>query len=63
MEFSQEVLASIIKVAGDWSLGMASTPDNGPPQPSHMSGELQDYFEHSFNYLTGIIGEYVSGPS
>jgi hypothetical protein len=61
MRLSPEVLASIIKVAGDWALGMASMPNNdNPPQPSQMSGELESDFEWAFKYLSSYIMDYVS---
>jgi hypothetical protein len=51
---SQEVLAAIIKVAGKWAIGMATTPSNvtkQPPQPSQLSDELAEDYDWAFNFL------------
>jgi len=62
MSLPPEVLASIVKVAGDWALGMASSPelDGEPIQPSQMSDELQEHFNFAFNYLSKYIDDYLS---
>jgi hypothetical protein len=61
MALSSEVLASIIKVAGDWALGMARAPeDTGEiPQPSQMSDELEKDFNWAFNYLSSYVENYL----
>ena len=57
-----EVLAAIISVAGNWALGMASSPDSGQiPQPSQMPGELPKHFEYAFGYLMDFIEQH--GPT
>jgi len=58
MVLSPEVRAAIIKVAGDWALGMASVPKQPSgevPQPSQMSEELESNFVWAFQFLDGFI--------
>ena len=62
MRFSPEVVASIVSVAGNWSLGLASSPnpdDNEPPQPSQMSDEMEQHFAWAFDYLIGYVETYA----
>ena len=62
MATSPEVKAAIIKVAGDWALGMTSLPNHGePPEPSQMSSELQTNFEFAFNYLQEFLSSAWAG--
>ncbi len=58
MAISPKVQASIIKVAGDWALGMASSPgpDGEPIQPSQMSDELEQRFDFAYKFLIRYLG-------
>jgi len=58
MAMSPEVQASIIRVAGDWALGMASSPepDGEPIQPSQMSDELEQHFNFAYRFLIRYLG-------
>lgn len=58
MAMSGAVQASIIKVAGDWALAMASTPeaDGEPIQPSQMGDELERDFDFAYKFLTRYLG-------
>jgi len=67
MDLSHEVLASIIKVAGDWSLKMTATqhPSENPvadkiPKSEEISRELETHFNWAFSYLEKYIHEYTS---
>ena len=53
MAMSGEVQASIIKVAGEWALAMASTPevDGEPIQPSQLGDELEKDFDFAYKFL------------
>jgi len=64
MALSPEVLASIIEVAGDWALGVASTPEvtGHVPQPTQKSEEMEKYFNWAFNYLSSYVTDYLSSP-
>jgi hypothetical protein len=58
MALPHEVQASIIKVAGDWALGMASVPKEPSgkvPQPSEMSDEIENNFSWAFAFLARFI--------
>lgn len=57
MAITSEVQASIIKVAGDWALGMASSPgpDGKLIEPSQMSSELHLNFDFEYKFLIGYI--------
>lgn len=58
MAMSGEVQASIIKVAGEWALAMASTQevDGEPIQPSQMGDELEQDFDFAYKFLTHYLG-------
>jgi|PlaIllAssembly_1097288.scaffolds.fasta_scaffold439652_1 hypothetical protein len=67
MDLSPEVLASIINIAGTWSLKIADTrhPSENPlgdrfPQSSEISRELVNHFNWAFSYLEGYMQEYAS---
>lgn len=53
MELTPEVNSAIIKVAGDWAVALALTDKN--PEPSSMSGELQEYFVRSYSSICEIL--------
>ena len=57
MAITTEVQASIIKVAGDWALAMASSsgPDGKPIEPSQMSGKLHLNFDLEYKFLIDYI--------
>lgn len=58
MAMSGEVHASIIKVAGDWALAMASTPeaDGKHIEPSQMGDKLEQDFDFAYKFLTRYLG-------
>jgi hypothetical protein len=67
MDLQPEVLASIIKVAGKWSLNMATTPHptekpsvKATPQPGEITRDLENHFNWAFSYLEKYLQEYLS---
>ena len=65
MDLSPEVLASIINVAGKWSLSMASTPHSienprakANLQPAEITRDLETHFNWAFSYLEKYLRNY-----
>jgi len=62
MTLAPEVQAAIIKVAGDWAVALASSPEYNPKtrsaipiQPSQMSDELEKDFDFAYKFLTEYL--------
>jgi len=53
MQLTPEIHATIIKVAGDWALAMASTAKI--LQASSMSEELEQYFPSCYDALLNML--------
>ena len=67
MDLQPEVLASVIEVAGKWSLNMATTPHpiekpsaKATPQPDEITRDLENHFNWAFSYLEKYVQEYLS---
>ena len=67
MDLQPEIIASIIEVAGKWSLSMATTPHpienpsvKATPHPGEVTKDLETHFNWAFSYLEKYMQEYTS---
>jgi hypothetical protein len=67
MDLQPEVLASIIKVAGKWSLSIATNPHPTEKprakealQPGEITRDLETHFNWAFSYLEKYMQDYTS---
>ena len=61
MKIPPEIMAAMIKVAGDWSVVMSKTPETATKelQPPQMSQFLENNFAWALGHLTAVIGNYL----